>query len=348
MKWTRSFALALGLVCLAATGVSAQQDVQSSGNIVHSLTRGGLEAPDQQQGATVNLQIQFAYNSAQLTPQAATQLDALAKALNDPSLTTSSFRVEGHTDSSGAAGYNQKLSERRAESVKHYLVQHGVSARRLAAVGMGSSQPLPDVDGSTEEGKEKNRRVAVVNLGSAGNPPAAQQAASSGHKPPSAGHGAAAVTSGAAAKPQVQVIVQYERNGQKDEVKEGTVLHPIDNYNVSFTPATRSYVYVFRFDAGGNASMVFPNKEYSASVNPVVGQHPYVVPSDGQWLKLQGTPGDEEIIVLASANNIDNATAVAKKLRGMKRGMELDAVETTGIAVPADLFSYRLPYKTLP
>lgn len=67
--------------------------------------------------------------------------------------------VEGHTDSDGDAGANQKLSESRAQAVMKMLVDAGIDSGRVTAVGMGSANPV--ADNSTEEGKQKNRRIAV-------------------------------------------------------------------------------------------------------------------------------------------------------------------------------------------
>ena len=68
-------------------------------------------------------------------------------------------RIEGHTDSTGPEAYNQGLSERRANSVRSYLVSHGVDASRLTTVGYGESRPISD--NATREGRALNRRVEL-------------------------------------------------------------------------------------------------------------------------------------------------------------------------------------------
>ncbi|MCB2204522.1 OmpA family protein [bacterium] len=73
-----------------------------------------------------------------------------------PSMTV---EIRGHTDTDGEEWYNQNLSERRAESVRNFLVQHGVDAERLRAVGYGERQPISDSD--TDEGRAMNRRVEM-------------------------------------------------------------------------------------------------------------------------------------------------------------------------------------------
>ncbi|MCZ7582429.1 MAG: OmpA family protein [Deltaproteobacteria bacterium] len=68
--------------------------------------------------------------------------------------------VEGHTDNVGADAYNQKLSERRAASVRMYLIGKGLDAAKLNAVGYGESKPVADND--TPDGRQKNRRVEFI------------------------------------------------------------------------------------------------------------------------------------------------------------------------------------------
>jgi OOP family OmpA-OmpF porin len=70
--------------------------------------------------------------------------------------------VAGHTDSVGTDQYNQGLSERRANSVRDYLVEQGVRASRLTAVGYGENRPVATND--TADGRQENRRVELVVL----------------------------------------------------------------------------------------------------------------------------------------------------------------------------------------
>jgi OOP family OmpA-OmpF porin len=67
--------------------------------------------------------------------------------------------VVGHTDSSGAEAYNQKLSERRAQAVADYLQAKGIATGRLTASGAGESQPI--ADNKTADGRALNRRVVL-------------------------------------------------------------------------------------------------------------------------------------------------------------------------------------------
>jgi outer membrane protein OmpA-like peptidoglycan-associated protein len=116
--------------------------------------------PAPEPAPSLSLLVQFDFDSAVLRSESVPLLERLARALQDPSLAQSRFAVEGHTDANGRADYNQRLSGRRAASVKDLLVQLGIPPGRLVAVGKGSSEPANTSDPLAPE----NRRVRVVNL----------------------------------------------------------------------------------------------------------------------------------------------------------------------------------------
>ncbi len=102
----------------------------------------------------------FAWNRAQIKPTSFSILDEVVTFLNaNPTL---EVRIEGHTDSSGNAGHNQRLSQRRAESVLAYLTNKGIAKTRLSAKGFGPDAPLETNDSA--DGRERNRRVEFVVL----------------------------------------------------------------------------------------------------------------------------------------------------------------------------------------
>jgi outer membrane protein OmpA-like peptidoglycan-associated protein len=108
----------------------------------------------------IDLEINFDYNSDRVSAKSLPSVQALGRALENPDLKGSTFIVAGHTDAAGSDAYNQELSERRADSIKRYLVEKsGISSTDLVTVGYGKTQlkdpanPLADV----------NRRVQVVN-----------------------------------------------------------------------------------------------------------------------------------------------------------------------------------------
>jgi OmpA-OmpF porin, OOP family len=99
----------------------------------------------------------FKASSDQLTASSIAPLGEVVKVLTEhPSLM---MNIEGHTDSTGGAEMNLKLSTQRAESVKNYLTSKGIDASRLTAIGYGSSKPLQS--NATIEGRRSNRRVEL-------------------------------------------------------------------------------------------------------------------------------------------------------------------------------------------
>lgn len=108
--------------------------------------------------ASISLQVQFGFNSSQIEGGSLQTMENLAAALASPQLQDRSFTIVGHTDGVGSASYNQRLSQRRARSVRDYLVQHGVDAGRLQTVGKGFSDLLNEADPTAAE----NRRVEIV------------------------------------------------------------------------------------------------------------------------------------------------------------------------------------------
>ncbi len=109
----------------------------------------------------VNLEVPFGFNSADLTTEAVTQLTSLGKALQDGQLALADILVAGHTDAKGGADYNQTLSQRRAETVRAYLVKNfNIPEAKLIPVGYGREK-LKD---PSKPFADENRRVQVVNL----------------------------------------------------------------------------------------------------------------------------------------------------------------------------------------
>jgi outer membrane protein OmpA-like peptidoglycan-associated protein len=109
----------------------------------------------------IDLEITFDYNSANISQKSMGSVQALGRALTSADLKGSTFAVAGHTDAAGTDAYNQDLSERRADSIKRYLVEkYHIAGSDLVTVGYGKSklkdpsQPLAEV----------NRRVQVVNM----------------------------------------------------------------------------------------------------------------------------------------------------------------------------------------
>jgi outer membrane protein OmpA-like peptidoglycan-associated protein len=175
------FATAITLAALNGPAVRAQDNSNLSAEEIRELfekqkTRGLVIAPGTDQGAVVpvtpgvtpppatfveldkadqvNIQIRFDFDSARLRDEEKPKLVALCEAMK--SVDVPMFRIVGHTDSSGTAEYNEKLSLLRAEEVKRHLVSEcGIPETRLEAVGVGEAFPFD----ATDPRADANRRV---------------------------------------------------------------------------------------------------------------------------------------------------------------------------------------------
>jgi outer membrane protein OmpA-like peptidoglycan-associated protein len=109
----------------------------------------------------IDLEITFDYNSANISAKSMPSVQALGRALTSADLKGSTFIVAGHTDAAGGDAYNQDLSERRADSIKRYLIdKFSIASADLVTVGYGKSK-LKD---PSQPMAEVNRRVQVVNM----------------------------------------------------------------------------------------------------------------------------------------------------------------------------------------
>jgi outer membrane protein OmpA-like peptidoglycan-associated protein len=145
--------------------------VTAEGHFVQTIrnraTR-SLSAAEREEIATIaenkpkiDLEINFDYNSADISRRSLSSVQALGRALSNPDLKGSTFIVAGHTDAVGSDTYNQDLSERRADSIKRYLTdKFGIAGTDLVTVGYGKTK-LKDPAHPTAD---VNRRVQVVNM----------------------------------------------------------------------------------------------------------------------------------------------------------------------------------------
>lgn len=124
-----------------------------------------LQAKTTERGIVLTLgDVLFTSGQADLKAGAAENLGRLVHFLGQNP--DRSVEIEGHTDSVGSDGYNQELSQRRANSVRSYLMQNGIAPDRIVASGKGEHQPV--ADNESDGGRQQNRRVEVI----IGNPPA--------------------------------------------------------------------------------------------------------------------------------------------------------------------------------
>ena len=110
---------------------------------------------------TFNADALFDFDKSVLKPAAKASLDSLLGKIK--SLTLEVIIAVGHTDAIGTEAYNQKLSVRRANAVKKYLVSKGIEPNRIYVEGKGKTQPV--ADNKTAEGRAKNRRVEIEVVG---------------------------------------------------------------------------------------------------------------------------------------------------------------------------------------
>lgn len=157
-----SVVLTLPFICLAQPMVSPtkQQILDSANKQMNAPKMRGMGSTSRNMGvrASIDLLINFEFDSAALQPKGANDLDQLVMALKDSSMSGRTFVIEGHTDAKGTEAYNLDLSNRRAQSVVAYLVRYGVSPDRLESLGFGSSQLYYPQRPEAAE----NRRVRII------------------------------------------------------------------------------------------------------------------------------------------------------------------------------------------
>ncbi|WP_333660285.1 OmpA family protein [Chishuiella changwenlii] len=105
-----------------------------------------------------NSRVTFDYNASSLTSTAKTNLDKLIEVFKE--YPDTNLLIVGHTDNKGSQSYNLPLSQKRAQSVKDYLVSKGVSSSRLTSQGKGLEEPI--ADNNTDQGRAQNRRVEIA------------------------------------------------------------------------------------------------------------------------------------------------------------------------------------------
>ncbi|MCP4350136.1 MAG: OmpA family protein [Desulfobacterales bacterium] len=237
--------------------------------------------------SSVIMHLKFKINSYNLTPRAFQVLQALGQALQDQSLNHYVYKIEGHTCNLGNENDNLLLSKNRAETVGRFLVENfGFPREMFKTEGYGESQPVTSND--TENGRQENRRVVVMNTHQELQVPVSSQ-------------------------PEIAFKVKYTRARQgEQELRQGATLTNRDNYCVEFTPKSHAYVYIYQVDSTGKKSLLFPNPKFFRAGNPVEAGKLYRIPEFGRWLYLDENKGQENIIVIAQKENIRNPDEVCQ------------------------------------
>ena len=151
--------IAAGVGALAGGAIGNYMDRQEA-NLRHDLAGTGVSVTRMGDNITLNMpgNITFASDSAELNPNFYRVLNSVNLVLKEYEKTV--VEVAGHTDSTGAPEYNQKLSERRANSVAQYLEGQGLRTDRVITVGAGETHPVATND--TPDGRQANRRVELT------------------------------------------------------------------------------------------------------------------------------------------------------------------------------------------
>lgn len=147
-----------GVGALAGGAVGVYMDRQEA-QLRQRLQNTGVSVTREGERIILNMpsNITFDTNSADIKPNFYDVLNSVALVLKEYNKTL--INITGHTDSTGTEAYNLNLSQRRATSVGQYLISQGIDPTRIAAAGMGESQPIASND--TPEGRQQNRRVEI-------------------------------------------------------------------------------------------------------------------------------------------------------------------------------------------
>lgn len=148
-----------GIGALTGASVGAYMDRQEA-KLREQLARTGVSVTRDGDNITLNMpaNITFATDSADLNPNFFEVMDSIGLVINEFEQTV--IEIAGHTDSTGSDEYNQRLSERRAETVASYLRSRDVLDERMIRIGMGERLPIASND--TVEGRQANRRVEMT------------------------------------------------------------------------------------------------------------------------------------------------------------------------------------------
>lgn len=144
------------------TGEYWQVSEKEKYQVAHAMQGSAPEAEVIEAEPLIRVQVQFDFDSDKIQKRSYADLMEVAKAMKSDRNKDARYEVGGHTDSVGKEEYNRKLSERRANAVKDFLVQSGVAASRLLVVGYGPAQPL--VPNDTPAHRAINRRVEFKKL----------------------------------------------------------------------------------------------------------------------------------------------------------------------------------------
>jgi len=156
------FLLPFARVALSgSSGVEQESGIEIIGiekTIERVLVNLKAEETDTEIKLMLDASVLFDYDQANIRPDAVASLLSVLTVIEEYS--SSKVRIEGHTDSTGEENYNLDLSEKRAQSVRDWLIERGCDSEKLIPIGFGESKPIASND--TEEGRQQNRRVEII------------------------------------------------------------------------------------------------------------------------------------------------------------------------------------------
>ncbi len=153
-------ALAGAAIGAAGGGLIGNQLDQQAAELRQQLANDGITVVNAGDRLIVTVPNDITFDTDSATVRPALRADLVRVGQNLVNYPNSNVQIIGHTDSDGDAGYNQVLSERRANAVADILQANGVSYARIATIGRGENQPI--ASNLTPEGKAQNRRVEIV------------------------------------------------------------------------------------------------------------------------------------------------------------------------------------------
>jgi len=139
------------------TSITRQSSFEDCGDMVAKAPEPAPAPKEVHEKISLSAKALFDFDKTIIKPEGAQTLTDLASRIKGMMLNW--IKLTGHTDSIGTDAYNQKLSDRRADAVRSYLVGQGVDGGKITAKGMGESSPV--APNATKEGRAQNRRVDV-------------------------------------------------------------------------------------------------------------------------------------------------------------------------------------------
>jgi outer membrane protein OmpA-like peptidoglycan-associated protein len=320
MRLPISFSSCLLLVLIPLVGLAAEPTTIEEFTEALTPSQAEIATPENQTPRTrglggtkpiapkpsVAMRLTFALNSAELSDHSKTVLKNLGRALEGKSLRGYVYQLAGHTCDLGTAIHNLDLSRRRALSVQNYLTDNfSLHAQQFEVKWHGESQPL--VPNTDEAARRQNRRVVITNTLQAYNVPLVTD--------------------------QLAVLkVKCHRGDWEETLEDDDTLTAQDQYSVEFKTTADLNVYIYQVDSAGQMTQLFPNPKYSAVVNPVSAQVYQRLPEPGHWFYLDDNTGQEQVILLAAEDSIDDPRAIcARVVTGQFGNVMLAMNETSGV-----------------